>query len=163
MPTRAVTDIKKRQYRILYRDAASVSTPADLAAMATLIGTFTELGYTENKTTKAQITQSEATTLDDGSRQPLGKNGNFETKMLQSGIADQATLEALDGTSKDIMLLPAKYASGAAGNCHILKAAKLNIEFDLTSGELEGVMVKAEWEDVETISDIKHSFSIPTS
>lgn len=163
MPTRATTEIKKRRYRVLYRSATTVSTPANLTAMDTLVSGFTELGYCEDKSIQLNIVKGDEVVLDTSAKKTVGWNGNFEAKVIQSDPADQATIEGLEGGSYDVMLLPASYASGDAGTCYIIKACVPFVENNVVSGEVENLMFKAEYDNVAARSDILLRFDIPTS
>lgn len=155
---RSLSNIKKPHYRVLYRDPAAFTVPADLTAWGTFLGTFTELGYCEDKTIKLKGDKGDQITVDDGTKLTQGFNFSLEAKLLQTEAADFTAIGAIHGTSQDILL----YAADANRAIFIPTAVPYFLE-DTTSGETEAVPMTIERENLASQDDFRTRFAVPTS
>ena len=155
---RTEANIKRRHYKVMFRTAASFTSPADLSAYTTLVGTFTEAGICESKTIKLEFTDGDAVEMDTGVDKKLSSNGLFEAKVIQSAVADYTALLALDNVSTDYLLV-----DHAGAVAIFVGAATASVNESVVGGEIEGITIRHEAKNVVDKDDFRTRFAIPTS
>lgn len=158
MATRALTNILRRSYRWMYRTTATAAAPADLAAWTTMLGTFTELGYTRKGDTVANINKGDTEILDDDKVKTMSYNLELNTSMLQTGASDLTEIDNINGTNVDIMLV-----DETALRAHVFKNVVIDIFLRIAGGATDTYAVECAKENASSISSILLSFDIPTS
>lgn len=107
MAQRLATQIKKYRYRIMYRDDDDFDSPADpessAANFATWLASFSEMGYSRDKTPKYELTEVDPEVLDDGNEVKMGWDLHLESELLEAMETNLDTLEALEGDYRDIL------------------------------------------------------------
>jgi len=154
---RTSANVKKAYYRVLHRAPAAFSQPADAAAFATFLGTFTELGFCEGKTVKITFEEGEKFELDDGTQKRIDYLGKVEFTLAQSEVADYTAAEAIENVDQDIFL----YSEGT-GRCIFIPNALLFFGEAVTGGEVEKMPAIYE-KTVSNKADFRTRFSEPTS
>lgn len=155
---RSLANIKKPHYRVLYRDPAAFTIPGDLAAWSTFLGTFTELGYCEDKSIILKGDKGDQITVDDGNELIQGFNFTLDAKLLQTEAADFTAIETIHGTSQDILL----FAEDVNRAIFIPTAIPYFLE-DATSGETESVPMSVERKNLSSQANFRTRFAVPTS
>lgn len=155
--SRNSANVLKRHYRVMHRSPAAFSVPADAAAFATFLATFTELGYARDKTIKLTIEPSEVETLDDGTNKQMGWNGHLEGTLLQSTAADYTAYEAIENVDQDILLY-----SEVTLMCIFLPNALLVFLESISSGDVEAVPFTYDKTDMATKATFRTRFAEPT-
>lgn len=158
MATRALTNILRRSYKWMYRTTASVAAPADAAAWATLLATFTELGYTRKGDTVANINKGDTEVLDDDKVKTMSYNLELRTTALQTGASDLTELAGISGTNVDILLVDT-----IALRAHVIKNVILDAFFRLAGGATDSYAIECSKENASSVASIMISFDIPTS
>jgi hypothetical protein len=155
---RTLANIKKARYKVMTRAAAAFTTPADAAAFSTLLGTFTDLGYCEDKEVKLAINKGEEITVDDGSKKLLAYSAVLEGKLLQTESADFTAVAAIEGTSQDVLLY-----DSVTMRCIFVPTIILYFEESFVTGEVQNIPFKGEREDVSTKAELRTIFDEPES
>ena len=153
---RTLANIQKRHYRVLHRAAAAYTEPADAAAFATFLATFTELGYCRDKTIKSTIESSEQEVLDTGKKKHMGWNGHLEGVLLQSEDGDYTAYETIENVEQDIFLY-----SEVTGMCIFYPEAILVFKEAISSGDVETIPFEYDAEDLATKATFRSRFEEP--
>jgi hypothetical protein len=153
---RTSANVLKRHYRVMHRTPAAYVEPADAAAFATFLATFTELGYCRDKTIKLTLEPSEVETFDDGTNKQMGWNGHLEGTLLQSEDADYTAYEAIENIDQDIFLY-----SEVTGMCIFLGNALLVFLEAISSGDVESVPFTYDKTDMATKATFRSRFEEP--
>lgn len=155
---RATANIKRRHWKLMFRSPASFTTPADLTAYNTLLGTMTEFGICESKTIKLEFTDGDTIEMDTGKDKLLSSNGLLEARGIQSAIADYTALLAIDNVAQDYLLV-----DHAGEQAIFVGAADARINESVVGGEIEGLTLRYEAKNVVDKDDFRTRFAIPTS
>jgi len=153
---RTLANIQKRHYRVLHRTPEAYSEPADAAAFATFLATFTELGYCRDKTIKATLESSEQEPLDDGKKKHMGWNGHLEGILIQSEVGDYTAYETIENIEQDIL-----FYSEVTGMCIFFPEAILVFNESISSGDVETIPFAYDAEDLATKAAFRSRFEEP--
>jgi hypothetical protein len=153
---RTLDNIKKRHYRMLHRTPEAYVEPADAAAFATFLATFTELGYCRDKTLKSTIEPGEKEALDTGKKLTQGLNGKLEGVLLQTDVADYTAVELIEDIEQDIL-----FYSEISGMCIFFPYAILTFKEAVSSGETENIPFEYEAEDLANKAAFRARFQEP--
>lgn len=153
---RTLDNIKKRHYRMLHRTPDTFSIPADAAAFATFLATFTELGYCRDKTLKSTIEPGEKEALDTGKKLTQGLNGKLEGILLQSEVADYTAVEVIEDIEQDTL-----FYSEISRMCIFFPNAILTFKEAVSSGETENIPFEYEAEDLANKATFRTRFDEP--
>jgi hypothetical protein len=153
--SRDLTKIKKRLYRVMYRDPATVYIPPDEAGLEIFLQEFTEIGYCRDKTIKSAISSSDSVTVDTGKKISVAFTGKLEFLLLQSEISDYNSYEAIEGIEKDVLIY-----SEVSKMCVLYPSAVLNFNETVSSGETESIAAEYEMEDFTLKSQFRIRFNV---
>ena len=156
MPDRNSSNVKKRFYKVMHRTPAAFSVPGDASAFSTLLTSFSEIGFCEDKTIKITFEEGEKFILDDGSQKRVDFNGKVEFTLGQSLTADYTAYEAIENIAQDLFIYDA-----TSGMCIFIPNALLFFGESVTSGEVERIPAIYE-KTVAAKVDFRTRFDEPT-
>jgi hypothetical protein len=158
MATRQTTDIKRGNYRVMYRNTAAFSVPATTTDWNTLKTSFTEFGYIRRNTLEVSITKGDVEELDSGSELTLGYNLDGKFDLLQTGSAEIAEYNGLDGQALDFLFL-----DETVNRAFIVKDSIANFFNDLGGQGADVIRCEFTKKNAPSKAAITEMFAIPTS
>ena len=161
MGVRDISRIKRRMYRVLYREAQAFNSPVDPryseANFSEWLATFTELGICEDKNISSRIEPAAKINLDSGKVKAVSFKGIFEGKLLQSEIADLEMIRYIEGRETDFLLYSEK-----SNLCIFYPKALMDFKEEAKSGEVERVDFSYENSEVNSKDDFRIRFNSAT-
>ncbi|WP_456408930.1 BNR-4 repeat-containing protein [Caldithrix abyssi] len=158
MSRRDLSRIKRRLYRVLFRDPQKFSEPTDpRIEFDTWLATFSELGYCEAGGISSKIEPVGNVLLDNGKNKSYGFKGTLSGTIIQTEISDFETFAAIENVEIDFLLYDEK-----SGFAIFFPKALVDFKEEAKGGEIEKVAFEYQGENLAAKESFRIRFNAQT-